>query len=297
MGNSESINRKYKDRLFNYIFGREENREWTLSLYNAVNGSNYTDPDLIEFNTLSDVLFMGMKNDTSFLVSDIMSVYEHQSSLNLNMPLRMLQYVGDLYSGYIAKNKLNKYGTGRIMLPIPKLVTFYNGEQDAEDEMVLKLSDSFAPEHKYKADIEVKVRMINVNYSSNKELMKSCKPLAEYSWFVDTIRRNKTEHGLDVSVAKALDQMPSDFVIKDFLVKHRQEVEGMLDTEYKEAEVMELFKEDGRKEGIAQGIELEKEQSISMMLSRGKTPEEIVDFCGYPLEMVLKVQEELEKVN
>ncbi|WP_051545163.1 hypothetical protein [Butyrivibrio sp. MC2021] len=202
MGNSESINRKYKDRLFNYIFGREENREWTLSLYNAVNGSNYTDPDLIEFNTLSDVLFMGMKNDTSFLVFDIMSVYEHQSSLNLNMPLRMLQYVGDLYSGYIAKNKLNKYGTGRIMLP-------------------------------------------------------------------------------------------SDFVIKDFLVKHRQEVEGMLDTEYKEAEVMELFKEDGRKEGIAQGIE----QSISMMLSRGKTPEEIVDFCGYPLEMVLKVQEGLGKVN
>ena len=189
---------------------------------------------------------MGMKNDTSFIVFDIMSVYEHQSSLNFNMPLRMLQYVGDLYSGYIAKNKLNKYGTGRIMLPIPKLVTFYNGEHDAEDEMILKLSDSFAPEHKDKADLEVKVRMINVNYSSNKELMKSCKPLAEYSWFVDTIRRNKVEHELNIAVGKALDCMPDDFVIKSFLVRHRQEVEGMLDTEYKEAEVMELFKEDGR---------------------------------------------------
>lgn len=287
MGNSATINRKYKDRLFNYIFGREENREWTLSLYNAVNGSNYTDPAQIEFNTLSDVLFMGMKNDTSFLVFDIMSVYEHQSSLNKNMPLRMLQYVGELYSGYIARNKLNKYGTERIMLPIPKLVTFYNGEQDAEDELTLKLSDSFAPEYRSKADIEVRVRMININYGRNKELMKSCKPLAEYSWFVAAIRSSKADHELAYAVDKTLDSMPDDFIIKSFLVKHRQEVEGMLDTEYKEAEVMELFREDGRKEGIEQ----RDREKITEMLARGKTPEEIVDFCGYPMELVLKVQE------
>lgn len=297
MGNSATINRKYKDRLFNYIFGREENREWTLSLYNAVNGSNYTDPALIEFNTLSDVLFMGMKNDTSFLVFDIMSVYEHQSSLNKNMPLRMLQYVGELYSGYIARNKLNKYGIERIMLPIPKLVTFYNGEQDAEDELTLKLSDSFAPEYRSKADIEVRVRMININYGRNKELMKSCKPLAEYSWFVAAIRSSKADHELAYAVDKTLDSMPDDFIIKSFLVKHRQEVEGMLDTEYKEAEVMELFREDGRKEGIKEGIEKRDREKITEMLAKGKTPEEIADFCGYPMDLVLKVREGLRGAN
>ena len=87
---STNGNREYKDRLFNFIFGREENREWTLSLYNAINGSDHTDASLIEFNTLGDVLYMGMKNDTSFILSNRMSVYEHQSSYNPNMPVRML---------------------------------------------------------------------------------------------------------------------------------------------------------------------------------------------------------------
>ena len=64
------INREYKDRLFIFIFGREENKEWTLSLFNAVNGSDYDDPSVIEFDTLDNYLYMGMKNDVSFLVCD-----------------------------------------------------------------------------------------------------------------------------------------------------------------------------------------------------------------------------------
>ena len=90
---TEHVNREYKDRLFTFIFGSEQNREWTLSLYNAVNGSHYTDASLIRFNTLKDMLYMEMRNDTSFLISDVLSVYEHQSTPNPNMPLRLLQYV------------------------------------------------------------------------------------------------------------------------------------------------------------------------------------------------------------
>ena len=103
------VNEKHKDRLFNFIFGQEENREWTLSLYNAINGSNYTDASLIEFNTLEGVLYMNMKNDTSFIISGIWNVYEHQSSFNPNMPYRMLEYIVELFSGYVKVNKLNKY--------------------------------------------------------------------------------------------------------------------------------------------------------------------------------------------
>ena len=64
------INRKYKDRLFNFIFGSEENRAWTLSLYNAINKTNYTDPNEIQINTIKQVLYLGMHNDTSFLLRD-----------------------------------------------------------------------------------------------------------------------------------------------------------------------------------------------------------------------------------
>lgn len=250
---SANANREYKDRLFNFIFGREENREWTLSLYNAINGSDHTDASLIEFNTLGDVVYMGMKNDTSFILSNRMSVYEHQSSYNPNMPVRMLEYVGKLYSGYITKNKVNKYGSTQIMLPVPKLVVFYNGTTDKDDEVILKLSDAFNENHRVEADIEVRVRMLNVNYGHNAKLMEGCKPLMEYSWFVDRIREYQKENSLEESVKKAIENMPESFRIKSFLAVHMEEIKGMLDTEYNEAEVHEAFKAEGHAEGLAEG--------------------------------------------
>ena len=205
-----TVNTEHKDRLFNFIFGREENRRWTLSLYNAVNGSDHDDESMIVFNTLEDVIYLSMKNDTSFLIGNIMSVYEHQSTFNPNMPLRLLEYVGKLYSGHISRNKLNKYGEKLIVLPTPKLVVFYNGLKDQEDETILRLSDSFDSDHRTESDIEVRVRMLNVNYGRNKDLMDKCKPLAEYAWFIDEIRNNQKNHDIRNSVKMAIESMPDN---------------------------------------------------------------------------------------
>ncbi len=246
--------RNHKDRLFNFIFGSEENRAWTLQLYNAVNGSHYDDPSLIKFNTLKDVLYISMNNDTSFLISDILNVYEHQSSYNPNMPLRMLQYVDDLYSGYIAEHKLNKYGSSLIKLPVPRLVVFYNGHKDIDDETILRLSDSYPENLRSNPDIEVSVRMLNINYGKNKALLDSCQPLNEYAWFINEINNNLNNCDTSEAVSKAISIMPKEFQIYGFLIKHRSEVEGMLDTEYNEAEIKELFMEDGRKEAREEGI-------------------------------------------
>ena len=94
---NEKVNRNYKDRLFSFLFGREENKDWTLSLYNAVNGTDYTDPDKIEINTMGEFLYLGMKNDVSFILDSTMNLYEQQSTYNLNMPVRQLIYLGRLY--------------------------------------------------------------------------------------------------------------------------------------------------------------------------------------------------------
>ena len=123
-------NIQYKDRLFNFIFGSEENKAWTLSLYNAVNGSSYTDPTAIEINTIKEVMYLGMHNDVSFLISDNMNLYEQQSTYNPNMPLRFLQYAGNLYEKYIVQHELNKYSSTLLALPVPKLVFFYNGDRN-----------------------------------------------------------------------------------------------------------------------------------------------------------------------
>ncbi len=70
-----AVTREYKDRLFRFIFGREKNREWTLSLYNAVNGTHYTDVESIKFTTIEDVLYISMKNDVSFIIADCINLY------------------------------------------------------------------------------------------------------------------------------------------------------------------------------------------------------------------------------
>ena len=103
------VNREYKDRVFKFIFGNPENKEWTLSLYNAVNGSQYKNPDEIQFNTIEDAVYMGMKNDVSFIIRSEMNLWEHQSSFNPNIPIRFLIYGGRLYEKYISATGYFQY--------------------------------------------------------------------------------------------------------------------------------------------------------------------------------------------
>ena len=84
------VNRKYKDTIFRMLFKEKEN---LLSLYNAVNGTSYVDTDGLEITTLQDAVYMNYKNDVSFVFDFELNLYEHQSTVNPNMPLRDLIYV------------------------------------------------------------------------------------------------------------------------------------------------------------------------------------------------------------
>ena len=138
-----NVNKEYKDRLFRFLFGREENKEYALSLYNALNGTSYTNADELEFTTIEDVVYMGMKNDVSFMIQNFMPLYEHQSSFNPNMPLRGLMYFGKLYDRYMEKNHFNRYGKILIKIPTPQYIVFYNGLEEHEEKEILRLSDAF----------------------------------------------------------------------------------------------------------------------------------------------------------
>ncbi len=252
----KGVNREYKDRLFKFIFGSPENKEWTLSLYNAINGTHYTDADAIEFNTIEDAVYMSMKNDLSFLflIENIMNLYEHQGSFNPNMPMRFLIYAGILYSRYIddKNNKYMKFSSKQQKAPTPRCICFYNGTDEKEDRIILKLSDSF--EKDSKPDIEVTVTMININYGHNMELLNACKPLKEYSWFVDRIRSSqKEEIPLGEAISRVIAEMPEDWLVKPFLVKNQEEVTLMCITEYDEERTITEFKEEAREEGRVEG--------------------------------------------
>lgn len=245
---------EYRDRLFCFIFGSKEHKDWTLSLYNAVNGTSYTDPNLITITTLTQVLYMGMQDDVALLIMDELDLYEHQSSFNPNMPLRLMQYTSNIYESLVTLRKKNKYGSKLISLPVPKLVTFYNGNTDKPEEMILNLSDAFPAEKRDESDIQVRVRMININPGFNQAMVTRCKPLEEYTWTVAEIRKNRISMEIEPAIDKALDEMPDDYLIKPFLQANRVGVKKMLLTEYNETETMALFKEEGREETLLENI-------------------------------------------
>lgn len=289
------INTKYKDRLFSFIFGNAERKDWTLSLYNAVNGSSYTNPEDIELMTMEDVLYMGMKNDMTFLITDIVNMYEQQSSYNPNMPVRKLMYAARFYDRYIHLNKLNIYGTKQLRLPIPKLVTFYNGKEDREDR-ILELKDAFQTKDgrfmDVEPDIQVRVRMININYGKNKELMEACRPLADYAWFVAEIRRyNNKTMSIEAAVDKALDNMSEDSMLKKFLIANKAEVKQMCITEYNEAETMEQFRNEGREEGREEGELLHLIKTIYKKMLKGKTSDTIADEVEEDIIMIEQIKQ------
>ena len=160
-----------------------------------------------------------------------------------------MQYLGNLYEKYIKQRKLNKYSSKRMELPAPRLIVFFNGTSVQPEEMILRLTDSFPKGSN--SDVEVQVRMLNINYGKNQKLLDACKPLMEYSWLaakIRSIKKSNDENAVASAIDQAITAMPDDFIIKPFLEVHKAEVKGMLLEEYNETEVMELFKEEGREE-------------------------------------------------
>lgn len=237
---------------------------------------------------MDDVLYMGMKNDSAFLVTDVVNMYEQQSTYNPNMPVRKLMYAARLYDKYIHMNRLNIYSTRQIHLPVPKLVTFYNGKEEREDS-ILELKDAFRKEDgqpiDVESDIQVRVRMININYGKNKELMSACRPLLEYAWFIEEIRRNNKRMEIEAAVDSALDAMPEDFSIKKLLIANKAEVKQMCITEYDEAETMAQFREEG------------KEEIVLNMLRDNMSLDKIVLYSGVSEARVLELQKIIYKMK
>ena len=262
-----SIKRSYKDSLFRLVF--REKKE-LLSLYNAVNASSYDDPEELEVTTLEDAIYVRWKNDISFLIKDVMSLYEHQSSVNPNMPLRGLLYLSSLYEAYIDKNELDIYAGRLIKLPMPQYIIFYNGRADEPERREFKLTDSFNIPDGRTACLECIAVQYNINSGSNTELMKSCEKLAEYSEFVMLVRKFQKELGsLEDAIDAAVDYCIEHGILADILRKHRAEVRDMLLYEYDEELHMKTIRQEGVEEGIEQGIRKGIEQGIKEGIEQG----------------------------
>ena len=223
------VNREYKDSVFRMLYREKKN---LLQLYNALNGTSHTDPEELIVTTLENAIYLGMKNDVSFLLDDRMTLYEHQSTWNPNLPLRDLLYISRLLEKHVNAGNRSIYSSSLIRIPAPRFVVFYNGQRRVEDHTVLKLSDAFEKPEKDPA-LELRVRLVNINPGASPELMERCRTLREYSEFVARIRKHIDEEAsIQEAVEQAVSECIREGILAEFLRSQRSEVVAMSIFEY-----------------------------------------------------------------
>ena len=287
--------RTYKDRVFRMIF---KDKEELLQLYNALHETSYSNPDDLTINTLENAVYLGMKNDISFILFGQLSLYEHQSTWNPNIPLRDLLYVAKLYEKLIVKDNL--YGTKLLQIPSPKFIVFYNGIEERPEREVLKLSDAYEPSA-VEPDLELKVLVLNINAGYNENIKENCQTLKEYMEFVGYVREYDKKMPFPQAVNMAVDTCIEKGILADFLRANKAEVVAMSIFEYDEAKQRAFDKregfEDGWKAGREAGIEAGMEAGMETgrkslilhALKNGSSKETIASVMGIPLEEVESV--------
>ena len=288
--------RNYRDTLFRMLY---RNKKRLLSLFNAVNGTHYDNPDDLTITTLEGVLYLGMKNDVSCIIDMMMQLYEHQSTVNPNMPLRNLFYVSDLLQKYIYEEGIDIYSRKQIKIPTPKFVVFYNGDEEQPERKEIRLSKAFSA-NTGETNMELVVLLININKGQNEELKAACKTLQEYAEFTERAREHRKEMELEDAIRTTIDECIRDGILKDFLLKNKAEVYHMclyeFDVELHERVLREEEREEGRLEGIREGRLAGQQEGMQngkkfakqvfKAFMSGKTPETIAEELNVPLEEV-----------
>ena len=290
-----SVNRQHKDRLFRFIF---QNRKDLLNLYNALNHTDYQNEQELTINILEDAIYLGMKNDLSFIISATMNLYEHQSTWNANMPLRGLFYFARLYQNYLEQQGFNLYGEQRIPLPFPNYLVFYNGFPEIPDQTELCLSDAFLIPSgvNRKPCLECNATILNINQGHNQELMQSCRRLWEYAEFIETIGKNLAQgYTVEIAMEKAIDTCLAQGILSDILKHCQTEVLNMLLSEYNERETMEYLRREheqvGEKRGFRKGSTAKLVSLIQKKVTKARSPEQIAEDLEEPLENLLPIIE------
>ena len=260
-----SANRNYKDTVFRMLFSDKKN---LLSLYNAVNSRDYTNPDDLEIVTLENAIYMGMKNDLAFIMDSYLNLYEHQSTYSPNMPLRDLFYIAKELQGQV--NHRDLYRNTLIKIPTPRFLVFYNGSEEQAEKKYLRLSDAFQKSMD-DPDLELVVTMLNINLGKNKKLLEQCQTLKEYAIYVKKVRTYaKSMKNVEEAVDRAVTECINEGILREFLLQNRKEAVEMSIFEYDEEAVFEIVRKDEYEKGIQEG---EKQFALltERLLEAGRT--------------------------
>ena len=272
--------RNHKDNVFCLLYRDKKN---LLSLYNAMNGTNYEKEDELEVVTLEEAICMKMRNDAAFVIDSTLNLYEQQASVNPNMPLRDLYYVTEELKKIAPPGRLHR--TTKVKIPAPRFVVFYNGTAEQPERAICRLSELFFKEEK-EPELELIVTVININPCCSGELLAKCESLRGYMAFVGKTRDKKgIGIKLEVAVRQAVDECISENILADFFREHKEEIVEMGIYEFDQELYDQVLREDGEERGIELGIH------IYQAIQSGKKDNSVIaETCGCTPEKVEKVR-------
>ncbi|QTQ16855.1 Rpn family recombination-promoting nuclease/putative transposase [Treponema parvum] len=285
-------NRRYKDSVFVDLFSTDKDAKVRfLSLYNALHGTDLTAIEHLKNIRLDKVLYMTFYNDVSYLVDNkIIVLAEHQSTINPNMPLRCLEYVSRLYETLFESKE--KYSRKLLNIPTPEFYVFYNGEEAYPSDKTLKLSDAFI-EKTMETNLELTVKVININRQNRHPVLENCRTMQEYSIFVETVRKWKeidSQNGFE----KAVEECIENNILREYLKRKTKEVLNMLLAEYdyetdiavQRAEEHEIAFAEGEEKGFSEGSHQKALETAKNLLALGLSIEKIAQATGLDEETI-----------
>ncbi len=282
-------NRRYKDSVFVDLFSEDKYAKNNfLALYNALHDTDYRSTDILKNIRLKQVMYMSFANDVSYLIDNKLIVLaEHQSTVNLNMPIRCLEYIARLYEQLYESKE--KYSRKQLVIPTPEFYVFYNGKEAYSGNSVLKLSDSFVNKYKAEYTLELSVKVVNINYDKDNVIIKRCEPLKQYSQFVDAVRHHiaiDREHGFETAIKECI----QNDILREYLQRKSKEVLNMLIGEYDYDTDIAVQREEsfdmGLAEGEARGSRQKAFETARLMLQRDYPESEICLMTGLTKEEV-----------
>ena len=305
-------NRSHKDSLFVDYFSKD--REWKqhfLSLYNALHGTNLQVADTtLERVNIDQVLYKSYYNDIAVLVDgQFILMIEHQSTVNPNMPLRLLEYIARIYGNTVDSRA--KFSRHLVPLAKPEFIVFYTGNQKLPPESYLYLSDSF-PNQPPNADLtlELKVKVCTIRSEHPSPVVHSCPDLEQYVQFLELVEEAKAADRTE-PLKWAIQEAVHRNILRDYLERKGGEILSILMTEYDYATDMAVQKEEAYEDGLFVGLATGREEGISIGLERGAyqkaletarsllaygdAPEKVALCTGLPLELVQQLAQETVK--
>mgnify|MGYP000885234979 CR=1 FL=1 len=277
-------NRRYKDSVFVDLFGEDKNaKENFLSLYNALHDTHLDSSTELKPLRLEHVMYMSFCNDVSCLIDNkIIVLAEHQSTINDNMPVRFLEYAARLYEQI--QNPRDRYLRKLKQIPTPEFYVFYNGEEKYPTQAELRLSDAFTVKSA-KPCLELVVKVLNINYNKANGVSKRCKPLQEYTQFVEAVRRHirlDAENGFRNAIKECI----QNDILRDYLERKSREVMNMLIAEYDYDTDIAVQREEEREIAFSDGSRHAKLETAKNFKRLGFDIAKIAEGTGLSVEEI-----------